>query len=77
MLIREIVSEDISSAKALGYWVPQDDNSRTQLGDLRKTRLLLKDIRRLRKMVDARHAEKVRKSAFLRNIYKWVPRDQL
>lgn len=76
MLIREVLNEDFSrdDTKALGYWLPEEDNSVPKLGELRKTRLLLKDIRRIRKMVDAKRADHIKKSAFLRNIYKFVPK---
>lgn len=75
MLISELLNEDFNSdeTRLLGYWSPDEDNSVPQLRGMRRTRLLLKDIRRLRQMTDARRAEQLKKSAFLRDIYKWVP----
>lgn len=75
MLIRELLNEDFNSdeARLLGYWTPNEDGSVPQLRGMRKTRLLLKDIRRLRQMTDAKRAEQLKKLAFLRDIYKWVP----
>ena len=79
MLISELLNEDFSfdKAKDFGYWAPDEDSSTPQLGDLRRTRLTLKDIRRIRRMVDARQAEQVKKSEFLRDIYKFVPKKPL
>lgn len=79
MLISDILGEDTShdKARALGYYQPQDDNSVPQLKGTRRTRLLLKDIRRLRKMMDAKRAEQLKKSAFLRDIYKFIPKNEL
>tara|TARA_B110000503_G_C6845293_1_gene288483 strand:+ start:191 stop:412 length:222 start_codon:yes stop_codon:yes gene_type:complete len=45
-----------------GYQDVEDDNSRIKLGDLRKTKLTLKQITKLRQMNDIRayeHAEKL------------------
>ena len=79
MLISELLNEDFSFDKAnyFGYWAPDEDSSTPRLGDLRRTRLTLKDIGRLRRMVDTRQAEQVKKSKFLRDIYKFVPKKPL
>lgn len=41
-----------------GYQDVEDDNSTPQLGELRKTKLTLKQISKLRKMYDMRNFEK-------------------
>jgi len=41
-----------------GYQDVEDDNSTPQLGELRKTKLTLKQISKLRKMYDMRNYEK-------------------
>ena len=41
-----------------GYQDQEDDNSTPQLGELRKTKLTLKQISKLRKMYDMRNFEK-------------------
>lgn len=47
----------------------QDDNSRTKLHQLRKTRLTLKQIKKLRLMNDIRNAEHAEKLGFVRRMY--------
>lgn len=47
-----------------------DDNSRTKLHQLRKTRLTLKQLTKLRLMNDIRNAERLEKLQFVRRMYQ-------
>ena len=48
----------------------QDDNTQPQLGDLRKTKLTLRQINKLRRMNDVRTFEYAEKLKLLRNQYQ-------
>ena len=48
----------ISNQSDEGYQEQKDDNSVPELGELRKTKLTLKQISKLRKMYDMRNYEK-------------------
>mgnify|MGYP001260356154 FL=1 len=52
-----------------GYQDRADDNSAIKLGDLRKTRLTLKQINKLRKMNDVRSFETANKVKKIQNQY--------
>jgi len=56
-----------------GYWTPNNDNSSPFLGDLRKTRLTLKQIRELRILCDMRKADRQQKLKKLHRQYGSVP----
>ena len=51
----------------------RDDNSQVQLGDLRKTRLTLRQINKLRKMNDIRAVEYKEKLTQIRQQYAPAP----
>lgn len=65
MKLNEVWEKQPSSFQDLG-----DDNSRTKLQQLRKTRLTLKQIKKLRLMNDLRNAEHKEKLNFLRRMYQ-------
>ena len=48
----------------------QDDNTQPQLGDLRKTKLTLRQINKLRRMNDVRTFEYTEKLKLLKNQYQ-------
>jgi hypothetical protein len=73
MLLNELWDPHLNDLIKSSYQSLKHDNSRTRLGGLRQTRLTLSQIKRLRKMTDARNLETQAKRAFLRNIYKFVP----
>ena len=52
------------------YQDVSQDNSQTRLGDLRKTRLTLRQIRKMRKMIDVRNFEKAKNLKKIRTQYK-------
>ena len=52
-----------------GYQDVEDDNSQIQLGDLRKTKLTLRQINKLRRMNDVRTFEFKEKLKDVRNQY--------
>jgi hypothetical protein len=52
------------------YATEKDDNSAVKLGDLRKTKLTLKQLNRLRIMNDVRKLEHEQKLDSVRNQYK-------
>lgn len=65
MKIFEVWEKQPSSYQDLG-----DDNSRTKLHQMRKTRLTLKQIKKLRLMNDIRNAEAKEKLEFVRRMYQ-------
>lgn len=72
MLISELLSESYSP-RQLGYQMVSDDHSLPDWDGVRRSRLTLKQIRRLRQMNDCREAERLKKAAFLRDIYRYIP----
>lgn len=53
-----------------GYQDAKDDNSKPRWKESRKTKLTLKQIRKLRKMNDVRNYERAQKLKKVRNQYK-------
>lgn len=48
----------------------EDDNSRTKMYEIRKTRLTLKQIKKMRLLNDIRNAEHKEKLEFIRKMYE-------
>lgn len=65
MYLKEVWEKQPSSYQDIG-----DDNSKTKLHQLRKTRLTLKQIKKLRLMNDIRNAEHKEKLGFIRRMYE-------
>ena len=61
---------EIFEPNPTGYATEKDDNSAVKLGDLRKTKLTLKQLNRLRIMNDVRKLEHEQKLDSVRNQYK-------
>ena len=53
----------------------EQDNSQTQLGDLRKTKLTLRQLRKLRQLQDVRAVEHREKLGLIRQQYGTPPAD--
>ena len=75
MLLNEIWDPHINDLIKQSYQGLSDDNSAPHLGSLRQTHLTLGQIRKLRKMNDARRIEHVTKMAQLRKQYRHVPKN--
>jgi hypothetical protein len=56
-----------------GYFDQEDDNSTPQLGELRKTKLTLKQISKLRRMYDVRNYEKQEELKLVQSQYAAPP----
>lgn len=65
MRLNEVWEKQPSSYQDLG-----NDNSRTKIHQLRKTRLTFKQIKKLRLMNDIRNAEHKSKLQFVRQMYQ-------
>ena len=60
-------------APAEGYQNQEDDNSVPELGELRKTKLTLKQISKMRKMYDMRNYEKTAELKKIQNQFAPPP----
>lgn len=75
MLLLELMDPQtrITDCVRRGYQNIKQDNSRTSLGGLRKTRLTLAQLRHLRVWTDARNADYRYKIEHLRKQYVFIP----
>jgi hypothetical protein len=71
MLLNEMFDKAVS-----GYQDTGTDNSKPQWHELRKTKLTLRQIRKLRKMIDVRNFEKVNDLKKIRKQYAPVAQEQ-
>ena len=56
-----------------GYWNGEDDNSKTTLQGMRKSRLTLRQLHKLRLMNDIRNVERKAKLERLKRQYVYIP----
>ncbi len=68
MILNEVFKKEPEACQDLG-----DDNSQPQLGDLRKTRLTLRQLNKLRQMNDVRAYEYKEKLKLVRQQYAPPP----
>ena len=73
MTLNDLFESKLSDLVARGYQDLSDDNSRSSLQGIRKSRLTLKQIGQLRRWTDLRNAEHKLKMAQLRNQYRYIP----
>lgn len=70
-----MILNELYQRSPAAYQDLEQDNSQTQLGDLRKTRLTLRQLRKLRQLQDVRAVEYKDKLKLIRQQYGTPPAD--
>lgn len=68
-----MILNELYTREPVGYQDTQNDGSQLKLGDLRKTRLTLRQIHKLRMMNDVRTVELISKLKLVRQQYQPPP----
>jgi hypothetical protein len=72
---KKMILNELYQRSPAAYQDLKQDNSQTQLGDLRKTKLTLRQLRKLRQLQDVRAVEHREKLGLIRQQYGTPPAD--